>query len=177
MIQKAHEKVLMLTEERNRKLNLGKALEIAMEVLTEASVDIQRNYSPYLNETMGSIMEKITGGKYKDIMADDSLKLNIQTPDTAERVNPEQLSSGTADQVYFALRLATVMLIEKDGETLPLFLDDSFVQYDEERTKNVLRFLCEESEKRQIILFTCKKREVELAREVFAGKDINIIDL
>lgn len=177
MIQKAHEKVLMLTEERNRKLNLGKALEIAMEVLTEASVDIQRNYSPYLNETMGSIMEKITGGKYKDIMADDSLKLNIQTPDTAERVNPEQLSSGTADQVYFALRLATVMLIEKDGETLPLFLDDSFVQYDEERTKNVLRFLCEESEKRQIILFTCKKREVELAREVFAGKDINIINL
>ena len=39
--------------------------------------------------------------------------------------------------MYFALRLATVMLVEKDGEILPLFLDEPFVQYDEDRTKNV----------------------------------------
>jgi len=177
MIQKAHEKVCMLKEERDRKVLLGKALEIAMEVLTEASVDIQRNYSPYLNEAMGEIMGRITDGKYRDIMADDSLKLNIQTPDTADMVNPEQLSQGTADQVYFALRLATVKLIEKDGETLPLFLDDPFVQYDEERTKNALGLLYDESYIRQIILFTCKKREVELAQKIFSGRDINIINL
>lgn len=177
MIQKAHEKVQMLTEEKQKKLLLGKALDIAMEVLAEASVDIQRNYSPCLNEAMGSIMNKITNGRYKDIMADDSLRLNVQPPDIAERVIPEQLSSGTADQIYFALRLATVMLIEKDGETMPLFLDDPFVQYDEERTKNALILLNNESDKRQIILFTCKEREVELVQKVFSGKDINIINL
>ncbi|AGC69428.1 SMC domain-containing protein [Thermoclostridium stercorarium subsp. stercorarium DSM 8532] len=177
MIQMAHEKVRLLTWERDRKLFLGKALEIAMEVLTEASVDIQRNYSPYLNESMGEILDKITGGRYKEVMADDSLKLNIQPPGVAEKVVPEQLSSGTADQVYFALRLATVRLMEKDGETLPLFLDDPFVQYDEERTKNAFKLLCEESGRRQIILFTCRKRELELAREVFGDKGINIVNL
>ena len=71
---------------------------------------------------MGNIMKSISGGRYEDIMADDSLTLNVQTPDVAEKVIPEQLSSGTADQMYFALRLATVMLVEKDGEILPLFL-------------------------------------------------------
>jgi len=177
MIQKAHEKVQVLTAERQKKLFLGKALDIAMEVLEEASVDLQRNYSPYLNEVMGNIMDTITGGKYSDIMADDSLMLNIQPPGMPERVIPEQLSSGTADQVYFALRLATIRLIEKDGETMPLFLDDPFVQYDEERTRNVLTLLCNESDRRQVILFTCKKREVELVRQVFGSKDVNVVNL
>lgn len=175
MIQKAHEKVQRLSEEREKKILLGKALETAMEVLTEASVEIQRNYSPYLNEAMGNIISAVTGGKYADVMADDSLTLNVQSPDIAEKVIPEQLSSGTADQIYFALRLATVMLVEKDGETLPLFLDEPFVQYDEERTKNTLMFLNKESNKRQIILFTCKKREVELCSQIFG--DINIVNL
>lgn len=177
MIQKTHEKVQKLTEEKQKKIALGKALETAVEVLTEASVEIQRNYSPYLNEAMGNIIDTITGGRYKDVMADDSLKLNIQPPDTAEKVIPEQLSSGTADQVYFALRLATVMLVEKDGETLPLFLDEPFVQYDEERTKNALLLLHKESDTRQIILFTCKEREVDLVRQVFNDKEINIVNL
>lgn len=176
MIQKAHEKVMILTKQKDKKLFLGKALETAMEVLGEASVDLQRNYSPYLNEAIGKIVDKITGGRYSDVMADDSLRLNIQPPGIAEKVVPEQLSSGTADQVYFALRLATVMLIENGGETLPLFLDDPFVQYDEERTANALKLLSDESKKRQIILFTCKKREVELAERIF-DKEVNIINL
>lgn len=177
MVQKAHERVRMLEQEKQKKLFLGKALETAMEVLTEASLDIQRDYSPYLNEAMSSIIAAITGGRYNDVMADDSLTLNIQTPDTAEKVIPEQLSSGTADQVYFALRLATVKLVEKDGETLPLFLDEPFAQYDEERTKNALLMLKNESDNRQIILFTCKNREVELVRQIFGDNDINVVNL
>jgi|BioPla2DNA2_1021312.scaffolds.fasta_scaffold01782_4 DNA repair exonuclease SbcCD ATPase subunit len=177
MIQLAHEKVQELTENREEKVMLGKAFDVAIEVLSESSVQIQRDYSPYLNEQMGNIMKSISGGRYEDIMADDSLTLNVQTPDVAEKVIPEQLSSGTADQMYFALRLATVMLVEKDGEILPLFLDEPFVQYDEDRTKNVLELLKTESEKRQIILFTCKKREVELVNQIFEGTSINIVEM
>ncbi len=177
MIQLAHEKVQELTENREEKVMLGKAFDVAIEVLSESSVQIQRDYSPYLNEQMGNIMKSISGGRYEDIMADDSLTLNVQTPDVAEKVIPEQLSSGTADQMYFALRLATVMLVEKDGEILSLFLDEPFVQYDEDRTKNVLELLKTESEKRQIILFTCKKREVELVNQIFEGTSINIVEM
>ena len=158
MIQLAHEKVQELTENREEKVMLGKAFDVAIEVLSESSVQIQRDYSPYLNEQMGNIMKSISGGRYEDIMADDSLTLNVQTPDVAEKVIPEQLSSGTADQMYFALRLATVMLVEKDGEILPLFLDEPFVQYDEDRTKNVLELLKTESEKDKSFFLHVKKR-------------------
>ncbi|HZK27262.1 MAG TPA: AAA family ATPase [Thermoclostridium sp.] len=177
MIQQAYEKEQELKEDREEKVSLGKAFDVAIEVLSESSVQIQRDYSPYLNEKMGSIIKSISGGKYEDVMADDSLTLNVQSPDNAEKVIPEQLSSGTADQMYFALRLATVLLVEKDGETLPLFLDEPFVQYDEERIKNVLQLLKTESEKRQIIFFTCKKREVELVNQIFEGMDVNITNL
>ena len=39
----------------------------------------------------------------------------------------EQVSSGTMDQVYLALRLASAKLIQKGDDSLPLIFDDSFV--------------------------------------------------
>ena len=42
MIQLAHEKVQELTENREEKVMLGKAFDVAIEVLSESSVQIQR---------------------------------------------------------------------------------------------------------------------------------------
>ena len=161
-LQKIHESVQELTEEKQKILFLGEAIETAIQVLSEASLAIRRDYVPSLNREIGDILNTITSGKYKQINADDSLQLNILSPESPEWVLPEQLSSGTADQVYLALRLAAVRLVEKNGETMPLFFDEPFVQYDEERTENALRLLLDESRSRQIFLFTCKEREIEL---------------
>ena len=43
------------------------------------------------------------------------------------------------------MRLAAVALIEKGRELLPLFLDEPFSQYDEERVKNAFELLKEVS--------------------------------
>jgi uncharacterized protein YhaN len=166
-LQEIHEKLQVLTDEKEDIVFTGKALDEAMKALTEASIEVRRDYVPCLSREMGDIMSKVTGGKYSEVKADDSLLLNILPPDSLEWVMPEQLSSGTVDQVYLALRLASVKLVEKEDERLPLFLDEPFVQYDEERTKNALSLLAEECKTRQILLFTCKQREVELIHETF----------
>jgi uncharacterized protein YhaN len=171
-LQRIHEKVLELTEEKQKILFLGEAIETAVQVLSEASLSIQRDYVPSLNREIGDILNTITSGKYKQVNADDSLYLNILSPESPEWVLPEQLSSGTADQVYLALRLAAIRLVEKNGETMPLFFDEPFVQYDEERTENALRLLLGESHTRQIFLFTCKKREIELLIKLKTNEEI-----
>ena len=74
----------------------------------------------------------------------------------------EQVSSGTMDQVYLALRLASADLMRQDGVQLPLFLDDSFVNYDEDRLRTVLRWLPETFPDRQILVFSCHRREAQL---------------
>ena len=53
-------------------------------------------------------------------------------------------------------------------------LDEAFAMYDDNRLKNILEFLYKESKERQIIIFTCQKREVELLSEI---KDVNIVNL
>ena len=67
------------------------------------------------------------------------------------------LSGGTADQVYLAVRLAICKLAL--GEDVPIVLDDALVRFDDERMRAALMLLRQEAGTRQIILFTCQKRE------------------
>ena len=76
------------------------------------------------------------------------------------------LSDGAKDQLFLALRLAT---IERHGEGLepvPLVLDDVLVNFDEERTRSALTLLRDLASRMQVLLFTHLERTVELARGV-----------
>jgi uncharacterized protein YhaN len=57
--------------------------------------------------------------------------------------------------------MAIADLITEDGCDAPLFLDDTFVQYDDERLNKALDFIIQESLRRQIFIFTCHKRIIE----------------
>ena len=63
------------------------------------------------------------------------------------------LSSGTADQMFLALRLALVEALE-GPEPFPLILDDPFLTFDGVRLERAAALLRELAEKRQIVLVT-----------------------
>ncbi len=173
-LQHIHEKIQSLTDEKEHRLFIRDAINVALQLLSDASLSIQRDYVPFLNQEMSNILSIITDGRYSDVKADDRLRLNLLSPGTPDWVLPEQLSSGTADQVYLALRLSAVRLVEKDGESIPLFFDEPFVQYDEERIRKALVLLVKESRRRQVFLFTCKEREVDMINEL---PDENIVHM
>ena len=75
----------------------------------------------------------------------------------------DQVSSGTMDQVYLALRLAAARLLQGDGELFPLIFDDSFTQYDDERLRTALKWMTE-AYGGQMIIFTCHLREAQMLR-------------
>jgi uncharacterized protein YhaN len=74
------------------------------------------------------------------------------------------------------MRLSAVCLMERGAEPLPLFMDEPFAQYDDDRVKSAYQLLSQLSPERQIFLFTCKEREVSLAREVLQDR-LNVIRL
>ena len=51
------------------------------------------------------------------------------------------------------------MLDEITKENMPIILDETFAYFDDERLKNILLFLDKEYYNKQIIIFTCTKRE------------------
>ena len=76
----------------------------------------------------------------------------------------ENLSTGTIEQLYLSLRLATID--EISSEKLPIILDETFAYFDKTRLKNVIEFLFKECNNRQVFIFTCSKREKEVLDEL-----------
>lgn len=175
-LQVTEEEIEELEEKRDELEDIDASLKIAIDVLIEAGMEFQKDFAPVLNSSMSGIVRKITGGRYQDLRADDRLALKILVPETGDIVASSLLSGGTIDQLYLALRISMAYLLLSKGESLPFIMDEVFAQYDDDRTMLALEYLKELSEKRQILFFTCKKREIEMAGEI-CGNSLNLITL
>ena len=51
-------------------------------------------------------------------------------------------------------------------ENMPIILDESFVYFDDNRLKNILKFLNENYQDKQIIIFSCSNREMHALEEL-----------
>ncbi|MEE1314652.1 MAG: AAA family ATPase [Faecalimonas sp.] len=136
------------------------ALEFAMQQLTVLAKETNQEIGNRLNERVSQIVKEITGGKYELLRVDSDLKISLYAD--GRKLALEQVSRGTIEQIYFALRMAASELLHE--EEYPIILDDTFVFYDEIRLANTLRWLQEN--KKQVLLFTCQKREGEVLKEL-----------
>jgi len=164
-------------QEKKRQLELaGRSIRTARDVLQEVGSRLQMNYTALLNGEMSRFISMITGGRYQSIKTDPEGRLYLEVPECEELVPVARLSSGTIDQVYLSMRLAALALMERGKETIPLFLDEPFLQYDDERTLKAFKLLREASANRQVFFMTSRRREVELAKEIW-GDELNLIEL
>jgi uncharacterized protein YhaN len=81
-----------------------------------------------------------------------------------EPVAVDGMSDGTADQLYLALRLASLEHYLDSSEPLPFVVDDILLRFDDERAVATLKILAALSEKTQVIFFTHHHHLVELAK-------------
>lgn len=135
------------------------AIDLALEAMTKLSATIRDSFGLYLNKTASELISGITGGIYDSMSVDESLNVFMNT--RTRLVPVEQVSSGTMDQIYLALRLAAAKLIQPEGDYMPLIFDDSFVLYDEDRLHTALKWL-KKAYPGQIIIFTCHQREAQM---------------
>ena len=105
----------------------------------------------------------ITNNKYKNVNFNEQSGLVVET-EKGDYVSASHLSVGTIEQLYLSLRLS--MIKDLSSETLPIILDEAFAYFDDERLKNCLIFLAEQSEKHQIIILTCSNRERQILDSV-----------
>lgn len=151
---------LELTLEENDRIREEiAAIDLALETMTELSSTIRNSFGLHLNKAASDMIEEITGGIYDSMSVDENLNLFMNT--RTKLVPVSQVSSGTMDQVYLALRLAAARLIQKGNDPMPLIFDDSFVQYDDDRLKTALKWLSKAYDS-QIIIFTCHQREAQM---------------
>ena len=78
----------------------------------------------------------------------------------------EAMSSGTRDQLYLALRLATIEWRLQSHPPMPFIADDLLINFDDDRSKATLGTLAKLAEQNQVILFTHHREIVRQAGEM-----------
>lgn len=147
------------------------ALELALGALENANSELQTRFSPQISALAGRLLGEMTGERYDTILLGSDLRAEAR--ERGELVTRQllYLSGGTADQVYLAVRLAICKLAL--GEDVPIVLDDALVRFDDERMRAALTLLRQEAGTRQIILFTCQKREQAALEQIQAAERQN----
>lgn len=122
------------------------------------SLDLASNERfPKMLKEAQEYLALLTGGRYVGINLDK--KLTVVRSDGKKR-EVKYLSRGTAEQLYFALKLAFIEQI-KDEINLSILIDDSFVNFDDQRVSYIDQLLQKISENNQVLIFTAQKNLVD----------------
>ena len=148
-----------LLEERKNIETLERSMQIAKDTLTSAYEEMKNNINPQFVKQLSINISKITNEKYKNIIFNDKDGLIIEL-ENGQYISADRLSVGTIEQIYLALRFAILMEITE--EKIPVFLDEAFAFYDTDRLKDTLKYFNSEFKDRQIIIFTCTRREKDI---------------
>ena len=157
------EEIYSLKKQYENLEKMNESIELAKKLLSRAYEKMKSNVSPIFTKKLSSNISKITNEKYCKLHFNDEQGLIVEL-DNGNYIPADRLSIGTIDQLYLSLRLA--MLDEISKEKVPIILDEAFAYYDDERLKNILKFLTNEFTDRQIIILTCTNRELRILEEL-----------
>ena len=139
-------KILRDQIERYRKENQGPLVKRASEHFSALTLDSFDGLMTDFNEKDEPVLAGIRSG--------------------GERVYVEGMSSGTRDQLYLALRLASLEKYMESAEPMPFIVDDVLVDFDDDRSQAALNALAELAKKTQVILFTHHSQIVEQSKQL-----------
>lgn len=169
-IRAVRERMAGVARERDRKYLLAR-------LVREADRRFREAHEPALVRRAAEHLDAITGGRYRRLQlgeGDEGEAFFLEGPDYPSPLPVrEPISKGTREQVYLALRLAIVDHLDERAETLPLFIDEAFVNWDRERRQRGFDVLEEVSRERQLFVFTCHP---ELGREL-EGRGGRVLEL
>ncbi|MCD7927515.1 MAG: AAA family ATPase [Oscillospiraceae bacterium] len=148
-----------LEEQLARRRREHQALELALSELERANTQLRQRLSPVLNARAGELFGRLTGGAYSQVSLNRQFEAWATRPEDVTARRLLELSKGTADQLYLAVRLALCELVLPGDDPPPLILDDALVRFDDHRLALALNLLEELAGQRQILLFTCQGRE------------------
>jgi uncharacterized protein YhaN len=125
----------------------------------------QKNQGPVL-DSASRLFGELTLGSFRGLRADFDDKgsaVLVGVRPNGQAVGVEGMSDGTRDQLYLALRLASLETYVTAKEAMPFIVDDILIMFDDDRAVAALQALARLSAKTQVIFFTHHEHLVDLA--------------
>ncbi len=157
-----------------RSLALAYARSRAASLVLEREIEAyKRAHQGPIVERAGDLFRALTLGSFAGLAtgwsgADEATLRCVR--DGGREVDVDGLSDGTRDQLYLALRLATIERFAVHAEPLPLVLDDAFVHFDDARARAALTALADLAPRAQVLFFTHHERLVSIAEQALGPR-------
>jgi len=137
-------------------------------MLTEAIARFERENQPAMLRDVGQLFSGLTRGRYVGLRRKlDEEGTLVLAQANGRSKEPSQLSTGTREQLYLAIRLAYVRHYCRDNEPLPLVMDDVLVNFDDDRSEAALDMLIDLTQDIQVIFLTCHQETIRRIRSRF----------
>ena len=166
-----HSKINVLEEKLNSDAQRWAVLTIARDVFERTREEFQQERQPALMRSASKYLSDLTLGRYTSVRAvigekEQDLEV-VEGEAHTKRAN--ELSRGTAEQLFLAMRFALIEEYAKNAEPMPVVLDDILVNFDPERAKAACKVIMDLSERFQVIFLTCHPETEAMFKSVTPG--------
>lgn len=136
--------------------------QLAVRLLDRARERFELDRQPEVVRTAGRVFSAMTGGRFTGVRIPlDGAEITAVTAGGALQPAVE-LSQGTAEQLYLALRVGLISSLGQLGANLPVLMDDIAANYDPARLAQATAAIAELSSARQVVFFTCHESTADV---------------
>lgn len=118
----------------------------------------------------GERVERVEATSQDSELSLHAVRARDQGARSGHPLSVAELSTGTRDQLYFALRLASLERLESLGTKAPIVIDDALVHFDDDRARAAFSALAGLASTATVLFFTHHTRMRELAVEALGDQ-------
>ncbi|MGI4757383.1 MAG: AAA family ATPase [Janthinobacterium lividum] len=133
-----------------------------------------------LLQRAGQLFSILTGNRYSSLSLSDEGSASMLLGNPADESRPvpvDKMSEGTIDQLFLALRVASMEQSVKGGSILPVLADDLFINFDDRRAEAGFRILGELAKSTQVLFFTHHQHLLDIARKSMHPHETRVCNL
>ena len=143
-------------------------LTLAEALLERTQKKFERERQPSVIRNAQAFFSRITGGRYQRLYVPIGEQTITVTEDGGGDKQPAELSRGTREQLYLALRFGLIREFGEHAERLPVVVDEALVNFDSERARLAAQAFSELAQTNQVLVFTCHRTIVDMFENVGA---------
>ena len=149
-------------------------LTIAESLLERTRLKFEQERQPGVIQHAQSFFSNITGRRYQRLYAPIGEQTITVTDGTGASRQPGELSRGTREQLYLALRFGLIREFGEHAERLPVVVDEALVNFDPERARLAAESFTQLAETNQVLVFTCHPATADMFADVAGAQVVDI---
>ena len=140
-------------------------LTIAEALLEKTTQKFERERQPSVIRHAQDFFSRVTRHRYVQLYSPIGEQTITVTDSTGGSKQPAELSRGTREQLYLALRFGLIREFGEQAECLPVVVDEALVNFDPKRARAAVQAFADLSQTNQILVFTCHPAIADLFRD------------